>query len=194
MIPPEINGYVCKADYILLKWLCPVLATIAFFFSAYGMWELPNIQEAFIPNLFGVIMLFCIGLFFTIVRYKSKAWKITYHCDSALIENRCMGKTHSLDTKQSMFIADFSVKFNGRGVTPGYEHILILSGCPFPPISGLEDRGVWAVNVLWEKNIILLPADDETKAWLCAATGISQIPQYPKVAYLQKDDFWRSFE
>lgn len=189
MIPPEINGYVCKADYILLKWLCPVLATIAFFFSAYGIIAAFKYPDDFIPNLLGVMLFFCIGLFFTIVRYKSIAWKITYHCDSALIENRCMGKTHSLDTNQSLFLADFSVKFNGRGVTPGYEHFIILSGCPFPPISGLEDKSIWAVNALWEKNIILLPADDETKAWLCAATGISQIPQYPKVAYLQKGDF-----
>ena len=104
-----------------------------------------------------------------------------------------MGKTHSLDTNQSMFIADFSVKYSVRGAIL-YEHFLILSGCPFPPISGLEDKNIWAINEFWEKKIILLPADDKTKAWLCAVTGISQIPQYPKVAYLQKDDFWRSCE
>lgn len=193
MIPPEINGYVCKGDYVVFRWLYPVLAAILFFFSACGMVAAFKYPDDFMPNLICGIMMFCIGLFFTIVRCKSKAWKITYHCDSALIENRCMGKTHSLDTNQSLFIADFPVKYSAKGAT-WYEHFLILSGCPFPPISGLEDKSIWAINAFWEKNIILLPADDETKAWLCAATGISQIPQYPKVAYLQKDDFWRSCE
>ncbi len=193
MLPPEINGYVYKADYVIFKWLIPVLAAILFFFSTYGMMAAFKYPDDFMPNLIAGVMIFCIGLFFMIARYKSKAWKITYHCDRALIENSCMGKTHSLDIHQSLFIADFSVKYSAKGAT-WYEHVLMLSSCPFPPISGLEGKGVWAVNVLWEKNIILLPADDETKAWLSAVTGISQIPQYPRVAYSQRDDFWRSCE
>ncbi len=36
MIPPEINGYVYKADYVFFKWLIPVLAAILFFFPHMG--------------------------------------------------------------------------------------------------------------------------------------------------------------
>ncbi len=64
MIPPEINGYVYKADYVIFKWLIPVLAAILFFFSTYGMMAAFKYPDDFMPNLIGGVMIFCIGLFF----------------------------------------------------------------------------------------------------------------------------------
>lgn len=63
MIPPEINGHVFKSDYFVFKWLIPILATVLFLFSSYGMMAAFKYPDDFMPNLIAGVMIFCIGLF-----------------------------------------------------------------------------------------------------------------------------------
>ncbi len=195
MIFPEIDGCVLNEDYRLLsKWLLPIASTILMILPLKALIVSINEQDASIPGRISAVLIICIGIFLLIASYKNaQTWSMTYHCDRESIENCCKGTIHSLNLNSSFYISELPVKCAMKGAI-WHEHFLILSSYPFSSISGLGESGLGAIDKLWKKGIIILPAGDEVKAWLGAVTGIGQIPQYPKVAYLQKDDFWRSCE
>lgn len=193
MIQPEMDGHVCEASYLITRCFIPLLAAIIVIPLIYGMKEVAENPDERVFTIVSALILPCIGLSLLISTFRSKSLNMTYHCDRSSIENCSFGRVQSVNLKVPFFLSELALK-RERGQVVWYEHYIILSGSPFSPIPDLREQGGGIFNELWEKGTVVLPADDDVKAWLCAVTGISSIPQYPKVAYVQRDDFWRSYE
>lgn len=193
MIQPEMDGHVCEASYLITRCFIPLLAAIIVIPLIYGVKEVVENPDERVFTIFSALILPSIGLSLLISTFRSKSLNMTYHCDRSSIENCSFGRIQSVDINVPFFISDLPLKCYFKGAV-WYEHYIILSSSPFSPIPDLREQGGGIFNKLWEKGTVVLPADDDVKAWLCAVTGISSIPQYPKVAYVQRDDFWRSYE
>ncbi len=193
MIQPEIGGHIREADHVIMKWFCPIFAAILFFFSAFAIATAFKYPEDIVSGIIVPVMMLGIGMFLLVIRYRVKSLNMTYHCDRNSIENSCFGRTQSIDLNVSFFISDLPVK-DGRNRPVCYEHYFLLSSRPFSPIPNLGEGGRLEIDKLWKRGILILPSDDRVKVWLSSVTGISQIPQYPEAAYIQRDDFWRSYE
>lgn len=193
MIQPEMDGHVCEASYLITRCFIPLLAAIIVIPLIYGMKEVVENPDERVFTIVSALILPCIGLSLLISTFRSKSLNMTYHCDRSSIENCCFGRVQSVNLNVPFFLSELALK-RERGQVVWYEHYIILSGSPFSLIPDLREQGGSIFNKLWKKGTVILPADDDVKAWLCAVTGIGSIPQYPKVAYVQRDDFWRSYE
>lgn len=188
MIPHEINGYVLKDDFrFFIRWLNPICAGIELLISMEFLRRAIVEQEDKNPNLFDCALSLGIGILLLVVWYRySRILSLSYSCDKNLITNQCSLGRHSMDITHSFFISELTVAFTGKGTR--FDHFLILSSQPFSHISGLDDGGLRVIKSLWKEGIILLPASDETRFWISEMVGIDRIPQYPRAAYLHRDN------
>lgn len=188
MIPPKINGYVLAEDFrVLNRWISPICAVIIILFSIVFLKPAFFEMDNKIPNLIAAVVFLIIGLFMLGGSYKnSNILSLSYSCEKALITTQCKHGMHSLDINRSFYITNLSVAFFMKGTW--FEEFIILSNQPFSRIPNLENGGLQVIENLWSQGVIILPANDEIRTWIKLISEVNQIPQYPKVAYLQRND------
>lgn len=188
MIPHNICGYVLSNDFRLLnRWLNPIGAVIVILFSMKFLKRAVVEQNNILPHLVAAAIFMSVGVLLLVARHRnSKILGLSYSCEKNLITNQCCLGKHCLDINHSFFITEISIAFTMKGTW--FEHFFILSSDPFSRIPSIGNSGLHVIKNLWKEGVIILPASEEIRIWIAQIIGICQIPQHPKVAYLQKNN------
>lgn len=189
MILPNVKGYVISKGFRdIYRWGAPFL--FAVLLSLTAMMIILGIQDKDdCSQEFGAAaVFFCIflwGIFS--VHSGSPFMEMTFYCEEDLITNWRGQEKQYLNLDSSIFLAELAVDFTMKVAFT--ERFFILSDKPFWPNGYLENGGLQVIKKAWKNGLIVLPGTDEVRDWLCWRFKLSVIPQYPKVAYLQKNSF-----
>lgn len=181
----EIKGYVVEDGFRTLnRWFIPFCGVFLTFCSVGCLRMAIVVQQNVMSNYIGALIFFTFAfILFRSRHYYSDVTGMHYFCENNTVTNQNGEQKHCLDTDNSFFISEVTVTFNVKGAWR--EHFFILSAEPLQ-IGSLETSGLKVIKNLWDRGIIIVPVNEETQVWIKQAVGISEVPKYPKVAYLQK--------
>lgn len=140
---------------------------------------LPNvIASAFFLGV-GIFLLVCLLSYYELAC-------LQYYCDgsSAFIQYR--RNAHHIHTNNDLFISELPVAFSVKG---GIWHIryYVLSSCPLSEIKYNKNGGLQLLKELYDQNVVMLPVNADTQNWLVQTIRITQVPQYPRTAYVPRN-------
>ena len=137
--------------------------------------------------LLGISIIMIIGS-----KQNSPILSLRFSIESNSVKNFTKHDVTEISTQEGVFCSELCLLLHAKGGGRWVERYYLLSNYPIPRISNYESGGLRLPRKLNESSVILLPVNQSTSIWIKKTIVISQIPQYPKVAYLSKHSYYHS--
>lgn len=125
-------------------------------------------------------------------KQNSPILSLRFSIESNSVKNFTKHDVTEISTQEGVFCSELCLLLHAKGGGRWVERYYLLSNYPIPRISNYESGGLRLPRKLNESSVILLPVNQSTSIWIKKTIVISQIPQYPKVAYLSKHSYYHS--
>lgn len=136
-----------------------------------------------------LVVLFSLGICIVMIigsKQNSPILSLQFSVENNCVKNFTKHDVTEISTQEGVFCSELCLLLHSKGGGRWVERYYLLSNHPIPRIPNYESGGLRLPRKLNESNVILLPVNQSTSIWIKKTIVISQIPQYPKVAYLSK--------